>query len=591
MILDDLRFQLNAALSPWAKAQGLESLPLYALEEPPAGIEADVACNLALLLAKPLRKSPRALAEELHKVLEGLPLLSEGITIAGAGFLNFRWPLKILQAELNTILNNTLQYGRRPDTTHQKILIEFVSANPTGPLHVGHGRGAALGDSLALILSHLGYQVTREYYINDAGNQVQMLGESLLARCSELEGKAVIFPENGYHGDYVKDLAKEFSAEVPAPDRTLEKAIAFAVARMTKAIEQDLNAFGVRFDSWFSEAGLVRKCLVEKFIEMLRAKGCVEEAEGAVWFVNKTPSPLVGEGRDGGVPPPQSSPTRGEEVGDKNRVLKKKDGKWTYFATDIAYHADKFERGYDRLIDIWGADHHGYVPRVKGSMQALGYDANRLHVILNQLVALTRNGVPVVMSKRSGEFVTLRDVLDEVGKDACRFFFAMRGPNTALDFDLELAKKHTVDNPVYYLQYAHARICSIFRQAASINPLPPLRGKVGMGGTPPPQSSPAEGGGEEIDLSPLKEKEERELMKRLALFPQVLLVCSHEDSPHPLTQYLLLLARQFHHFYDHHRVLGEDPALTQARLGLLEAVRTILKLGLALLGVSAPDSM
>ncbi len=580
MILDELRRQLDAALGPWAKAQGLPELPSYALEEPPAGIEADVACNLALLLAKPLRKSPRALAEELRKTLEkSLPVV-ERISIAGAGFLNFNWPLKTLQAELKTILTDTLQYGRRPGTAKQKILIEFVSANPTGPLHVGHGRGAALGDSLALILSHLGYSVTREYYINDAGNQVQMLGESLLARCAELEGKTVSFPENGYHGDYVKGLAQEFMAEVPAPARTLDKAITYAVAKMTKNIERDLQAFGVRLDSWFSEAGLVRQGLVEKYIERLRQKGFVEEAEGAVWFV---------------------SPGEKEEEKDKNRVLKKRDGKWTYFATDIAYHADKFERGYDRLIDVWGADHHGYVPRVKGSMQALGYDPNRLHVILNQLVALTRNGVPAVMSKRSGEFVTLRDVLDEVGKDACRFFFAMRGPNTALDFDLELAKKHTVDNPVYYLQYAHARICSIFRQAALPNSGATKTAEQPNSGSTIQQISrkadPMLGRSDvgqirsTVDLTLLKEKEERDLMKRLALFPQMLLVCSQEGSPHPVANYLLALCRQFHHFYDHHRVLGDDKTLTQARLGLINAVRQILKLGLSLLGVSAPESM
>ncbi len=283
---------------------------------------------------------------------------------------------------------------------------------------------------------------------------------------------------------------------------------------------------------------------MEKHLKILSQKGHVKEEEGALWFVA----------------------SGSEESKDKDRVLKKRDGHWTYFATDIAYHADKFERGYDRLIDIWGADHHGYIPRVKGSMEALGHDPAKLHVILNQMVALTRNGVPVVMSKRAGEFVTLREVLEEVGKDACRFFFAMRGPNTALDFDLELAKKHTVDNPVYYLQYAHARICSIYRQ-----------GVAALIGVPP--------------LHLLVEKEERDLMKRLALFPQVLFICSQEDSPHPLVNYLLQVARQFHHFYDHHRVLGENPALTQARLGLLSAVRTILKIGLGLLGVSAPESM
>ncbi len=544
MILDDFRRALNAKLAPWAKARGVESVPVYALEDPPAALEADVACNLPLLLAKPLKSSPRFLAEELRKFLEGSLSMVETITVAGAGFLNFTLKLAVLQAETQTILTEALRYGRRSEAAGQKILIEFVSANPTGPLHVGHGRGAALGDSLALILSHLGYTVTREYYVNDAGNQVRLLGESVLARCAEAERKSVTFPENGYHGDYVKDLAREFIAEVPPPERSLERAIAFGVAKMTKAIERDLEAFGVHFDSWFSEMSLLKKGLVDKYLKALSQEGHIKEEEGALWFV------ASGE----------------EENRDKDRVLKKRDGQWTYFATDIAYHADKLDRGYDRLIDVWGADHHGYVPRVKGSIEALGYDPAKLHVILNQLVALTRNGVPMVMSKRAGEFVTLRDVLDEVGKDACRFFFAMRGPNSALDFDLELAKKHTVDNPVYYLQYAHARISSIFRQTGAA-----------IKGEPP--------------LHLLVEKEERDLMKRLALFPQVLGICAHEDSPHPLANYLMQLARQFHYFYDKHRVLGENSALTQARLALLEAVRSILKLGLGLLGVSAPESM
>jgi arginyl-tRNA synthetase len=544
MILDDLRRQLNEQLIPWAQAQGLAALPVYALEEPPAGIEADLACNLALLLAKPLRKSPRALAEELRQTLDGKLAEVESISIAGAGFLNFRWTPERLQRELRTLLSDVVHFGQLPETAREKILIEFVSANPTGPLHVGHGRGAALGDSLALILSHLGHTVTREYYINDAGNQVQLLGESLLARALELEGKAFVMPAEGYQGDYVREIARSYIQATPEPARSKESAIAFALERMQKSIAEDLAVFGVRFDSWFSEAGVVRKGLVDRHIEALKAKGYVQEYDGAIWFV---------------------APGEIEEERDKNRVLKRKDGRWTYFATDIAYHADKYERGYDRLVDVWGADHHGYVPRVKGSMQALGYDPARLHIILNQLVSLTRGGVPVAMSKRSGEFVTLRDVVDEVGKDACRFFFALRGPNSALDFDLELAKKQTVDNPVFYLQYAHARICSIFRQAGD---------RAGA-----------------FDPGLLKEKEERDLIKRLAFFPQALRVCSQEDSPHPLANYLLFLAKQFHHFYDHHRVLGDDPGLTRARLGLIDAVRQELKLGLNLLGVGAPESM
>jgi arginyl-tRNA synthetase len=566
MILDDLRHQLNVQLLPWAKAQGLESLPVYALDEPPSGIEADTACNLALLLAKPLRKSPRALAEELKKILDGTIADVSEISIAGAGFLNFRWSLGRLQGELKTLLQDPAHYGRIPDAATEKILIEFVSANPTGPLHVGHGRGAALGDSLALILSHIGYPVTREYYINDAGNQVKLLGESLIARALELDGKPFVMPEEGYQGDYVREMAKDFIQLTPPEKRSVENAISFALQRMQKNIEQDLAAFGVRFDSWFSEASVVQKGLVEKYIQLLKEKGYVQEYDGAIWFI---------------------APGEEEKEKDKNRVLKRKDGRWTYFATDIAYHADKYERGYQRLIDVWGADHHGYVPRVKGSMQALGFDPQKLHIILNQLVSLTRNGVPVTMSKRSGEFVTLRDVVDEVGKDACRFFFALRGPNSALEFDLELAKKQSVDNPVYYLQYAHARICSIFRQSV------PAVTADSAAAAAPPLRQPGRSGSPAVtaDLTLLKEKEERDLIKRLALFPQVLGVCSQEDSPHPLANYLLLLARQFHHFYDHHRVLGDDAQLTQARLALIDAVRKILKLGLSLLGVSAPESM
>ena len=290
MILDDLRKKIDQCLGPWAKEQGLATLPSYALEEPPPGIEADVACNLALLLAKPLKKSPRALAEDLLKTLDGSLDMVEALSIAGAGFLNFRWSLGVLQGELKTILKDPALYGRDARTAHKKILLEFVSANPTGPLHVGHGRGAALGDSLALILSHLGYAVTREYYINDSGNQVQMLGDSLLARCAELEGKPVVMPEQGYQGDYVREMAAEFITLLPPEKRTPDAAIAFALERMQKNIEQDLLAFGVRFDSWFSEASVVRQGLVEKHIAMLQKKGYVQEYDGAVWFIAPTTS-------------------------------------------------------------------------------------------------------------------------------------------------------------------------------------------------------------------------------------------------------------------------------------------------------------
>jgi arginyl-tRNA synthetase len=577
MIWNELRRWLDATLSPWAQEQGLPELPAYALEEPPAGIEADVACNLAMLLAKPLKKSPRALAQELQKRLEtALPDFVESIGIAGAGFLNFKWTAASLQRELQGVLEQRQAYGQSPKGKGDKVLLEFVSANPTGPLHVGHGRGAALGDSLGLILAHLGHEVTREYYINDAGNQVQLLAESVRARCLELAGKNAELPAEGYHGDYIKDVAKEYLEAHPGGAEDLAGILAFSLRRMLKEIEKDLGDFGMHFDSWFSEASVVQKGLVDKHVQALKERGFVQEYDGAVWF----------------VVPGEEDEKEKEGARDKDRVLRRKDGRWTYFATDIAYHADKFERGHQRLIDIWGADHHGYVSRVKGSLQALGYDAERLHIVLYQLVSLSRGGVPVSMSKRSGDFITMREVLQEVGRDACRFFFAMRGPNTAFDFDLELAKKHTDENPVHYVQYAHARICSIFKQAVATNVLPPSWGKERMWGNPPPQSSPTVGGGgSEINLSLLKEKEERELIKRLVAFPQTLVVCAQGDSPHPLATYVMALCRQFHFFYDHHRVLGDNPELTRARLALLDGVREVLRLGLSLLGVSAPESM
>lgn len=563
MIWTQLRKWIDEKAGAWLAAQGVEPLPDYTLEEPPAGIEADAACNLAMLLAKPLKKSPRMIAQALAAELKGGALLSE-VTIAGAGFLNFTFTPEALQAEAMEILKRRDAYGRREGGARQRVLVEFVSANPTGPLHVGHGRGAALGDSLAKILSHLGDDVKREYYINDAGNQVQLLGQSLLERVKERQGLPFELPAEGYHGDYLKPIARDFLVRSPDGIADVETATRFALDHLLKAIERDLADFGLQFDSWLSEASLLKSGRVDACIERLRARGAVKEEDGATWFVARTGSdPQSGVGSD---PSPEV---------DKDRVLKRKDGRWTYFATDIAYHAEKCERGFDRLVDIWGADHHGYVARVKGSLAALGYDPGRLHVVLYQLVSLTRGGTPVSMSKRSGEFVTLREVLEEVGRDACRFFFALRGPNTAMEFDLELAKKQTNDNPVFYLQYAHARICSIFRQSTM--------------GAAPQGSDPL--GSDPTVLTPLTAPAERDLMRRLSLFPQTLEQCAAEDSPHLLANYLLALCRQFHHFYDHHRVLGEAQAVTRARLALLEGVRTVLALGLQLLGVSAPEKM
>lgn len=526
------------------------------IEEVPEHLPGDLATNLALTLAKRLQKSARDIAQSLVREIGDSSAVHEALAVAGSGFLNFTLRTARLQNELSAILQEGARYGGSRSGGGEKILVEFVSANPTGPLHVGHGRGAAIGDSLARVLKHLGHAVSTEYYVNDAGQQVELLGASVKARCGELRGQAVSFPEEGYHGDYVREIARQFLRQHPEAKGEEPSAIAFALEDLLEAQERDLKDFGVTFDRWFRETDLLAKGWVDQRVQFLRERGHVSEHDGAVWFV------MPGQ----------------EEEKDKDRVLKRGDGRWTYFATDVAYHADKFQRGFDRLINVWGADHHGYVPRVKASLAALGQDPQRLQVVLYQLVSLSRGGKPVSMSKRSGDFVTLREVLEEVGRDACRFFFALRSPNTALDFDLELAKKQSLDNPVYYVQYSHARICSIFREAEKT----PLT---------LPSPSRGEGGGEGGFLAKLTEPEERGLMRRLAFFSQVLRSCVRECSPHPLANNLLTLARQFHHYYDHHRVLVEDKDLARARLALCSAVRQVLANGLTLLGVSAPEKM
>lgn len=548
-MLTRLRQFLDEQISLWAARQGAMR-PAYTLEEPPAEIGADLACNAAMLMARALKMNPRQLAAELAALLNAAPQpYWKEVTVAGAGFLNFMLSPECLAGALRQVFGEGDAYGRLEQPPAERWLLEYVSANPTGPLHVGHGRGAAQGDSLARIFKQLGYPVTREYYINDAGNQVEMLGRSLLARVDELEGKPLALSENGYFGDYLKPVAEAFR-NAPQPSGETERLAAatrFALDWLLAAIRRDLEAFGVTFDVWTSEAAFVAGGEVDRQMAALRARGHIKEEDGALWFVAQ-------------------SDEAGEAV-DKDRVLKRRDGRWTYFATDVAYHADKFRRGFERLMNLWGADHHGYVARVKGALEALGFDPSRLDVVLFQLVSLSRNGAPVAMSKRTGEFVTLNDLVREVGRDACRFFFALRSPNTAFDFDLELAKKQSNDNPVFYVQYAHARICSILRQA------------------------PSGANSGSADATLLSQKEERDLLKRLMGFPACLKTCAQERSPHPLATYLLQLARQFHYFYDRHRVLSEDAALTAARLALLRAVQQVLAKGLDLLGVSAPLEM
>src|SRR3989338_4071985 len=425
---------------------GQAGLPLTAglsIERSRQVSHGDYACNLAMKLTKPLRKPPRDIAQALIAALPESAAV-EKVEIAGAGFINVFIATRAKQSVVQEVLLAGAGYGHVHVGGGKKVQVEFVSANPTGPLHIGHGRGAAVGDSIANILNAAGYDVVKEFYVNDAGRQVYTLGESVKLRLAELQGKQVTFPEDFYKGDYVKEIARDYEQGLRNIPDTASTATPqeFACNAMLKQIEKDLKDFGVEFDNWYSEKKNLRESgLVMTAIHELEKRGVVFDEDGAQWF-------------------------RTTQFGDdKDRVLSKADGELTYFASDIAYHWEKVKRGFSTIINVWGADHHGYEARVMAALKAFGYDDSVLKIIFIQLVALQRNGVPVPMGKREGEFVTLRQVMDEIGTDACRFFFLMRKSDAHLDFDLELAKKQTPENPVFYVQYAHARICSIIKHA------------------------------------------------------------------------------------------------------------------------------
>jgi arginyl-tRNA synthetase len=518
----------------------------------------DFTSNAAMELAARLgaggRKiPPRELGQAILAALPAAGDLLERAEIAGPGFINFTLRRERWFAELAGILAGGAAYGRSDLGGGARVQVEFVSANPTGPLHLGHGRGAAVGDILCRILEATGHAVQREFYINDAGRQVETLARSVLARCREQLGADPRFPEEGYKGEYIRDLARDAVAQHGPALATLPDSEAPAVlgeaamATVLGWIRRDLEVFGVRFDTWFSERSLFTPGAWEAVLELLRSRDLVFEQEGALWFR----STAFGD--------------------DKDRVIVKNDGSRTYLASDILYHADKFRRGFARVIDIWGADHHGYIPRMQAVAQALGHPADALAVRLIQLVSLTRGGKAVAMGKREGEFVTLAEVVAEVGADAARFFFVTRRCESHLEFDLDLAKAKTADNPVFYLQYAHARIASIFRTQAE-------RGAAGAS---------ADG----ADLSRLALPEELSLIKRLAGFPEVLAVCARTLEPQPLANYLAGLAAAFHGYYNRVRVVTEDEGATAARLALVKAVGIVLRNGLDLMGVAAPDQM
>jgi len=523
------------------------------VEAPKQAGHGDWATNAALVATKALRRPPRDLARDLIESIDDPEGYIDRMEVAGPGFINFVLSGKWWAHVLGEVVSHGDRYGRSDMGRGVRVQVEFVSANPTGPLHVGHGRGAAVGDVLARVLEAAGYEVEREYYINDAGRQMQTLGRSVYYRYLELWGRPVEYAPDLYQGDYIRELA----AEVKDRDgeRHLDRPEAEAVAdlypwaadRILDGIRRDLEAFGVRFDQWFSEKSLVARGRVEEAFGDLRERGHIYDQDGALWF----------------------AATRFGD--DKDRVLVKSNGEKTYFASDIAYHRDKFGRGFDRVIDLWGADHHGYVPRLRSAVQALGYEPERLEVLLVQLVNLLRAGEPVAMSTRAGEFVTLEDVVAEVGADAARFFFLTRSSDSSLDFDLEVAKSQSSENPVYYVQYAHARIASVFKTAA----------ERGLGRPTPDQA----------DLSLLALDEELALIKQLAAFPDVVAGAAAKREPHRLTHFLIDLAKTFHPYYKDHRFVGEDEALSRARLVLAGAVKQVVANGLILLGISAPEKM
>ncbi|UCF56796.1 MAG: arginine--tRNA ligase, partial [Deltaproteobacteria bacterium] len=532
-------------------------LPDYVLEVPNNPDHGHFATNLPLTLASSQKRQPTEIASIIvnHLVDDGHFL--EKVDIAGPGFINFIIKTEQWHKFLAEIIALGKDYGRSHLGSDEKILVEYVSANPTGPLHLGHGRGAALGDTLCRILSYSGYDVVREFYINDTGQQMRLLGESIYSRWKQMSDPSYSFPENGYYGDYIVDLAREISGEVDLEKLTLDEAITDCSERgkekMLDEIKRDLADFRATFDVWYSESDLYSSGLLDESLEMVRRKGQLYEKDGALWI--KT-----------------------SELGDdKDRVIRKNDGDFTYFASDISYHLEKWKRGFSKAVNIWGADHHGYVQRIKAALKANGLDEDWLSVLLIQLVKLWKSGQEIKMSKRAGQYVTLKELVEEVGIDAVRFVFLTKNHDSPLDFDIDLVKKHDSDNPVYYVQYAHARICSIFRKAESEGiSLPQKPEKV---------------------LERLALEEEMVLIRLMAEFSSLLEDICKTFEPHRLTYYLTELASSFHRYFNlgtkipENRIVCKDTALSQARLFLAEAIRIVLYNGLNLLGISAPERM
>ncbi|WP_242271550.1 arginine--tRNA ligase [Bacillus cereus group sp. BfR-BA-01310] len=529
-----------------------EQIPNVILESPKDKTNGDFSTNMAMQLARVAKKAPRMIAEELVANFDKAKASIEKIEIAGPGFINFYMDNSYLTDLIPTIVNAGEAYGETNTGKGEKVQIEFVSANPTGDLHLGHARGAAVGDTLCNVLAKAGYDVSREYYINDAGNQIHNLALSVEARYMQALGLEKEMPEDGYHGADIigigKRLAEEFGDRYAKADaeESYEFYREYGLKYELAKLQKDLESFRVKFDVWFSETSLYKNGKIDQALAVLKEREEIFEEDGATWF---------------------RSMTYGD---DKNRVLIKNDGSYTYLTPDIAYHRDKLERGFDKLINIWGADHHGYIPRMKAAIQALGYDKETLEVEIIQMVQLYQNGEKMKMSKRTGKAVTLRELMEEVGVDAMRYFFAMRSGDSHLDFDMDLAVSKSNENPVYYAQYAHARVCSILRQGEELG--------LATGG--------------DVNYKLVTSEKEVELLKKLGEFPAVVADAAQKRLPHRITSYVFELAATLHSFYNAEKVLNQDNLeLSKARYELMKAVRTTLQNALAIVGVSAPEKM
>jgi arginyl-tRNA synthetase len=529
------------------------SVPEFVIEVPKEKSHGDFASNIAMQLTRVAKKNPRMIAEGIVEKLDRVKAGVDRVEIAGPGFINFFMDKSFLTAIIKDIHEAGEQYGGVNHGQGQKVNLEFVSANPTGNLHLGHARGAAVGDVLVRVMNKAGYDVTPEYYINDAGNQVNNLAYSLEARYRQALGQEAEMPEDGYHGEDIKGMGQTLADEHGDALLSMPEEERFAFLREyglkheLAKIRRDLERFRVSFDVWFSETSLYEDGKIQPVLDKLKEKGMTYEQDGATWL-------------------------RSTDFGDdKDRVLIKNDGSYTYLTPDVAYHQNKLDRGFDRLLNIWGADHHGYIPRMKAAIGALGYDPERLTVIVSQMVSLYQDGEKVKMSKRTGKAVTMEDLMDEVGVDATRYFFTMRSTDSHLDFDMDLAVSKSNENPVFYVQYAHARMCSVSRQAEESGVIfKPMA---------------------EVNLTRINTEQEYDLLHKLSEFPEEIVLAAEQLAPHRMVRYVHELAAMFHSYYNAERFISEDEELTQARLALIGAIRTVLRNGLELIGVSAPERM